>query len=202
MSKVLILFAHPRLQNSKTHTRFIEGLDSIPNIRFHDLYEAYPDFDIDVPYEQDLLLKHDIYIMQHPFYWYGSPPILKQWIDLVLEHGWAYGQKGKKLVGKKIMNVISTGGRQEAYAKGGFNRFTIREFLIPFEQTALLCNMTYLPPFVFYGTHLASEGDIANGTEMYHLLLKKLTEDAFPFEQVANVDTINDFLKANNYYGE
>lgn len=29
--------------------------------------------------------------MQHPFYWYSTPALLKEWQDLVLEHGWAYG---------------------------------------------------------------------------------------------------------------
>ena len=132
MSRILILFAHPRLQNSRTHARLIQGFDKIPHLTFHDLYETYPDFDIDVEFEQDLLLNHDVFVMQFPFYWYSSPPILKQWIDLVFEHGWAYGQKGKALKGKKLMAAISTGGRQEAYQNGGFNRFTIREFMSPF----------------------------------------------------------------------
>ena len=68
MTKVLILFAHPRLQHSKTHVRLIHGLDKISGVTFHDLYEAYPDFDIDVAYEQEMLLHHDIVIMQYPFF--------------------------------------------------------------------------------------------------------------------------------------
>ena len=60
-----------------------------PRVTVHDLYEAYPDFDIDA--EQRLLEAHDIVIFQQPFYWYSVPPLIKQWCDLVLEHGWAYG---------------------------------------------------------------------------------------------------------------
>ena len=55
------------------------------------MYEKYPDFNIDVDYEKKLLEKNQIIIWQHPFYWYSAPPLLKQWIDLVLEFGWAYG---------------------------------------------------------------------------------------------------------------
>lgn len=197
MSKILILFAHPRLQNSRTHSRLVRDLDKTPKITFHDLYEAYPDFDIDVEYEQELLLQHDVIVMQFPFYWYSSPPILKQWIDLVLEHGWAYGQKGKALSGKRMMAAISTGGRQEAYEKGGFNKYTIREFLLPFEQTARLCKMIFLPPFVVHGTHLAEGADIDLAAEAYHHLLKKLADDQIDTGKVISFNYMNDIL--NNF---
>lgn len=194
MSRILILFAHPRLQNSRTHAGLIHGLDKISHLTFHDLYETYPDFDIDVEYEQDLLLNHDVFVMQFPFYWYSSPPILKQWIDLVLEHGWAYGQKGKALKGKKLMPAISTGGREEAYRNGGFNKFTIREFLTPFEQTAKLCNMIFLPPFVIHGTHLATEKDIELGASAYHLLLNKIAEDKVDYDELNRLNYANEIL--------
>ena len=194
MSKILILFAHPRLQTSRTHARLIQGLDNFRKVTFHDLYEAYPDFDIDVEYEQELLIQHDFIIMQFPLYWYSSPPLLKQWIDLVLEHGWAYGQKGKALLGKNAMTVISTGGRQEAYEKGGFNRFSIRQFLVPFEQTMQLCSMKFLPPFVVHGTHLANSSDIDQAAESYHLLLTKIAEDQIDFDRLETLNYMNDML--------
>jgi glutathione-regulated potassium-efflux system ancillary protein KefG len=59
-------------------------------------------------------------------------------MDLVLEHGWAYGEQGHMLEGKKVMSVISTGGRKELYSKKGRNLHTINEFLVPFKQSALL----------------------------------------------------------------
>jgi len=194
MSNVLILFAHPRLQNSRTHSRLIQEAQNSHKVTVHDLYEAYPDFDIDVEHEQKIMLNHDIIILQHPFYWYSAPPILKQWIDLVLKHGWAYGHKGKTLTGKKIMNVLSTGGRQEAYQKDGFNKFTIREFLSPFEQTARLCNMIYLPPFVVHGTHLASNEEIESATQLYQILLKNLVEDKLPYDEIVTKNYMNEVL--------
>lgn len=81
----------------------------------HDLYEAYPRFDIDVQYEQRLLEGRDVVIFQHPIYWYSTPSILKEWQDLVLEHGWAYGSEGKALHGKLWLHVVTTGGAEEAY---------------------------------------------------------------------------------------
>ena len=68
MAKILVLFAHPALEKSRIQLRLIRDLRKIEGIRFHDLYEAYPDFDIDVRREQKLLLEHDYIILMHPFY--------------------------------------------------------------------------------------------------------------------------------------
>jgi glutathione-regulated potassium-efflux system ancillary protein KefG len=85
------------------------------------LYEAYPRLDIDVEHEQKLLLEHDVIIFQHPFYWYSTPPILKQWQDLVLQHGWAYGSTGTALQGKTFLSAISAGAGEGAYCSAGYN---------------------------------------------------------------------------------
>jgi glutathione-regulated potassium-efflux system ancillary protein KefG len=194
MSKVLILFAHPALEKSRVNKRLIRDVKSINNITLNDLYEEYYDFNIDVEREKKLLVEHDIIIFHHPFFWYSTPALLKQWEDLVLEHGWAYGSKGTALVGKKLMNIITTGGTSQAYTKESINRHTIREFLIPIEQSAKLCGMIYLPPYLIQGTHRLTEKEIDNHTEKYIQLLKDLSEDKFKTEELIRFETINDFL--------
>ncbi len=153
MLKILILFAHPALEKSRVHKRLIRQARGLHHVTLHDLYQVYPDLDIDIDFEQNQLLDHDLVIWQHPFYWYSAPAIIKQWQDLVLEHGWAYGRGGTALANKKIMNAITCGGSREVYSKTGRNRFTIPELLAPFNQTACFCNMLYLPPFVIHDTH-------------------------------------------------
>jgi glutathione-regulated potassium-efflux system ancillary protein KefG len=192
MSNVLILFAHPRYENSNVQQRLARAAQQTPGVTFRDLYELYPDFDIDIRQEQQLLLAHDVLVLQHPFYWYSSPPMLKQWIDLVLEHGWAYGRTGKALAGKKMFNAVSTGGTREAYQPGGFNRFTVSQFLTPFEQTARLCNMEYLPPFVVHGTHRATPEEIEAAGRQYGNLLEGLAAGRYagPFEEVSYLNEI------------
>ncbi len=191
MPKILIQFAHPMLEKSRVQRALLERAQSVPTVTVRDLYEEYPDFDIDVPFEQSLLRTHEIVVLQHPFYWYSCPALMKQWIDLVLEHGWAYGRKGKALVGKKLMNVISMGGGTDAYKETGLNRYRIREFLRPFEQTARLCNMTYLPPFLVQGTHRASEPDIAQSAADYATLLEGLAKGSFDLKRLAELDSSN-----------
>lgn len=192
MSRVLILFAHPNLQSSRVHRRLLERVPrELPGVTFHDLYEAYPTLDIEVEREQALAESHDVLVFQHPFFWYSTPPLIKQWEDLVLEHGWAYGSRGTALRGKRALNVVSTGGTERAYQPGGFNRFTVRQLLAPIEQTARLCGMTYLPPYVIFGTHRLDLPDIEVEAARYERLLRALHDDALELDPLLDADTLN-----------
>ncbi len=149
--RVLILFAHPAFQRSRINRALVDSVRGLDGVTFHDLYEEYASYRINVRREQALLAEHDAVVWQHPFYWYSCPALLKEWLDLVLEYGWAYGEKGTALHGKRALSAITTGGREAAYAREGYNRFSIRELLAPFEQTASLCGMEWLPPFAVHG---------------------------------------------------
>ena len=151
--RILIEFAHPAIRRSRVNRRLVEAVRDLADVTVHDLYEAYPEFDIDVQREQALLASHDVVVLQHPLYWYSTPAILKEWQDLVLQHGWAYGRDGRALRGKLMMSAITAGGGEESYRRSGSNHFTIGELLAPIEQTAALCGMRYMPPFIVYGTH-------------------------------------------------
>ncbi len=174
--RILILFAHPALQSSRVNRKLLAAVSGLEGVTVHDLYEAYPDFDVDVPREQALLAAHDLIVFQHPFYWYSTPPLLKQWLDLVLEHGWAYGREGRALHGKRLLCALTTGGRAEAYRREGHNRFTVRELLAPIEQTARLCGLEFLPPFIVHGTHSLSAAAIEEQARAYRELILALRE--------------------------
>ncbi len=177
MKKVLILFAHPKFEKSRANAALIERLNDKKHVTFHDLYERYPNFHINVQREQELLVEHDIIIWHHPLYWYSSPAMLKQWKDMVLEFNWAYGPNGKVLHNKTVFNVITTGGSREVYCTEGYNTYTVNEFLRPFEQTAKLCGMNYLPPFAVMGTHNLSDRDLTNYANAYEQLIDLLQTD-------------------------
>jgi glutathione-regulated potassium-efflux system ancillary protein KefG len=160
--RILVLHAHPRPSASIVHRALSRAAKSVAGVTFHDLYAAYPDFGIEAAREQELLLAHDLIVLQHPFYWYSSPAILKEWQDIVLDFGWAYGPGGNKLHGKFMMQAISTGGAEDFYHNKGRNRFGIDEFLRPFNQTAHLCGMAYLAPFVVHEGRRLSD-DVLEG---------------------------------------
>ncbi len=172
----------------------VDTVKDMNGITFHDLYEAYPDFFIDIQKEQKLLLQHDIIIWHHPFYWYSAPALLKEWMDLVLEHGFAYGMHGRSLEGKKVLSVISTGGRKEVYSVEGRNRYTINQFLVPFRQSVKLCRMEYLPPFVVHGSHTIDRPAIVEHARKYRQALEMLRDNSFDEESLKNIEYFNDII--------
>jgi glutathione-regulated potassium-efflux system ancillary protein KefG len=179
--RILLLYAHPMPHRSRVNTRLINRVDAVEGITVRHLYELYPDYMIDVETEQKLLLDHDVIVLQHPFFWYSAPALVKEWLDLVLQHGWAYGEGGVALQGKYLLQAVTTGGTAEIYCSAGRNRHTVREFLLPFEQTARLCGMTYLNPFVVHGTgQLQTESDLAPHAQAYHDLLTNLASGGDP----------------------
>ncbi|MBW1877769.1 MAG: NAD(P)H-dependent oxidoreductase [Deltaproteobacteria bacterium] len=194
--RVLVLFAHPALHKSRTNRKLIEGVEALDGITFHDLYEAYPYLHIDVAAEQALLLEHDIVVFHFPFYWYSTPAILKEWQDLVLEHGWAYGHTGNALRGKRLLCVTTTGGREDAYQPDGHNRFTMRQLLAPLEATANLCGMGFLPPFVVHGTHLLDEDAMEHHHSDYRRILLALRDGRIDPERASLFPRLNTDLEA------
>ena len=176
--RVLVLFAHPALETSRVNRVLIRSLEGMDGVTVHDLYEEYPDFDVDVATEQQLLLEHDVIVLHHPFYWYSTPALIKQWEDLVLTHGWAYGSGGDALRGKWMMSAITTGGGQSAYQPDGHNRFTVSQLLRPIEQTARLCGMDYLSPFVVYGTLDMNGAAIRAHAERYRRMIETIRDGA------------------------
>ena len=196
-ARVLVLFAHPALQKSRFNRRFIETARAVDGVTFHDLYEAYPNFQIDVAHEQALLLAHDVVVLQHPFYWYSCPALVKEWLDLVLEYRFAYGPGGDKLRGKTLLSALTTGGSEPAYSREGHNHFTMRELLAPFEQTALLCGMTWLPPFVVHGTIRITDHSAIDGhADEYRRLLTALRDEKISHARARDLPRLNAHLSS------
>jgi len=197
MNKVLVLFAHPVYQTSLLNRTLLEGLESTAQVTVHDLYEHYPDFMIDVAHEQNLLNAHDVIVFQHPLYWYSCPALLKEWMDLVLEHGYAYGTGANALQDKIFISSITSGGDAANY-EGERN---IRDLLKPFEHTARLCNMQFLPPFITYGglkikagnfDQLLTKEYLTEQRERFRALLDDLVHQRINEANCLAFDTMND----------
>lgn len=197
--KVLLLFAHPALERSTASKTLLGHIPATPGLTFHDLYEAYPEFNIDVEHEKALLKAHDVIVWHHPIYWYSCPPLLKQWIDLVLEFRWAYGPGGTALAGKKLLQVVTSGGGRAAYQSDGFHGHTLREFLLPFKRTAELCKMEYLPPFAVQGTHRLDQEELHRYGASYEALFEALQHGETDFfHTLQQHEYTNDWLEALN----
>ena len=193
-NKIAILVFHPVLYKSRVNTSLLEAVKGLSGVSCRIMYDLYPDFQIDIALEQEILLEHDIIVWQHPLYWYSSPSLLKEWLDLVLEHGFAYGREGRALEGKKVMSAISSGGRRKTYGSDEGVQFTIRQLLAPFEQTVNLCRMAYLPPFVTHGTHLLDVEHIRKAAGEYARVIEGLRDGAFTEEMLRPTAYINDII--------
>ncbi|MGT2907369.1 NAD(P)H-dependent oxidoreductase [Streptococcus dentiloxodontae] len=167
--KTLVIIAHPDIEQAKVNKRWKQELQKYPqDIVIHDLYQTYPDWAIDVSVEQRLLEQHDRIIFQFPIYWYSYPPLLKKWFDDVFTHGWAYGSKGKKLVGKKLGLAMSIGDKKENYTESGGVGFTVDEITVPFKAAANHVGANLLPYFAVFGISFeATDKDIAASAEDY-----------------------------------
>ncbi len=165
---MLVIVAHPQLEQSRANLRMMHAARThAAHCMVRDLYSLYPDFVIDVPAEQALLAKARLVVWQHPVHWYGMPPLLKLWLDEVLTFGWAYGPGGTALRGKDLWLVATTGGPQDSYHPASYNRYFFDAFLPPYDQTAALCGMRFLPPLLLHGAHRATESAIAAHAELY-----------------------------------
>jgi glutathione-regulated potassium-efflux system ancillary protein KefG len=193
--RILVQLAHPVLERSRVNRRLAAAVSKLDGVTLNDLYEVYPRMNIDVKREQKLLLEHDVVVFQHPFYWYSAPAMVKQWQDLVLEHGWAYGHSGKHLTGKITFNAITTGGPEVAYKEGGYNRFSIRTLLSPFDQTAHLCGMKFLAPFAVHAAmRIETDADAEPHAKDYLAVLEALRDDRFNVEEAAKLERMNTHL--------
>jgi glutathione-regulated potassium-efflux system ancillary protein KefG len=180
MGQVLVIFAHPAFQRSRVNRALVTAARRTEGVTVHDLYETYPDFLIDVRDEQILLENHQSVVFQHPFFWYSSPALVKEWLDLVLQYRWAYGDGGTALRGKIMAQAISAGGPEDAYRRDGYNHFSVRELLAPFEQTARLCGMGYAEAFTVHASNHLDDPSLADVSRRYSAWLEALRDGALP----------------------
>lgn len=192
MARLLIYYAHPGQRFSHANAALAKVASNAEGITFVDLYRAYPRHNIDVDAEQARLLEHDIILFQFPLFWYSTPSIIKEWQDLVLEHGFAYGSGGDHLAGKTMMLAITAAGPSDAYAPNGYQHYALRTFLTPLEQTARLCKMSFATPYVLYSALKAPEaGALKPHVEGYGRLIEAIREDRYDFAAALAHETLD-----------
>lgn len=192
MARLIVYYAHPGHRHSHVNRYMARAAESIAGITLVDLYRDYPRFDINVDIEQQRLLDHDVILFQFPLFWYSTPSIIKEWQDLVLEHGFAYGADGDELEGKRMMLAITAAGPDDAYSAGGYQHYPLRDFLRPLEQTARLCSMAFPPPYVLYASLRApSTGAVEPHVDGYRRLLEAIRDDRFDWAAADQRETID-----------
>ncbi|MEL7448243.1 MAG: NAD(P)H-dependent oxidoreductase [Pseudomonadota bacterium] len=192
MARLIVYYAHPGHRHSHVNRYMASAAQAVEGITFVDLYNDYPRFDINVDVEQQRLLDHDVVLFQFPMFWYSTPSIIKEWEDLVLEHGFAYGSGGTQLSGKTMLLAITAAGPADAYTPAGYQHYPMRTFLTPLEQTARLCDMRFSAPYVLYGSLRApGEGGVEPHVDGYRRLLEAIRDDRYDFAAAQSLDVVD-----------
>jgi glutathione-regulated potassium-efflux system ancillary protein KefF len=196
---IYLLAAHPNWRESRVNRRLRDAVRSLTGVEICDLYERYPDYDVDVAAEQARLAAARLVVWMHPIQWYSMPALQKLWLDEVLTYGWAYGVDGTALRGKDLWLVATTGGPESSYHPQSYNRYFFDAFLPPYEQTAALCGMRFLPPLILHGANTAPEADVAAHVDVLRQRLSSYpqwpeldTLDPCPTCEVPTVDRVRD----------
>jgi len=171
---IYLAYAHPYPDRSRANRVLLDAVRDLPHLRVRELYSLYPDFGIDVELEQRLLLESSVLVWQHPMYWYSVPPLLKLWFDKVLSRGWAYGEGGTKLQGKRCQWAVTTGGLASAFDADGMHGHPFEAFVAPVAQTAKFCRMEWQPPIVVHGAHRVDDAALADAAVGYRARLTEL----------------------------
>lgn len=151
MKKVLIISGHPTPSASTANKTILADVEKkLPQAQVRVLADLYPTGNFDVAAEQQALLDADVIVFAFPFYWYAMPGLLKTYVEKVFAHGFAYGT-GAKLGGKTLVASVTTGAPAKLYEEGGVMGHTVETFLFPLQQTAKLCNLTFVKPVVSNG---------------------------------------------------
>ncbi len=169
-----LIFAHPYPDRSRANRALLEAVQDMPGLAVRSLYDLYPAFDIDIEAEQTALSAAHTIVWQHPMYWYSVPGLLKHWFDKVLARGWAYGEGGTALQGKRCLWVTTTGGDDQAFHPGGMHAHPLAAFVPPIEQTARFCGMAWLEPLVVRGAHKVSRSELNAQGAVYRRRLEAL----------------------------
>lgn len=180
MARLIHYYAHPGHRYSQVNKAMWQAAQGVEGVTRVDLYAEYPRHNIHVDREQQRLLDHDVILFQFPVFWYSAPSLVKEWIDLTLEHGFAYGSGGDKLAGKWLILALSAAGPAEAYTPQGYQHFALRTFLTPFEQTARLSKMRFAAPYVLFDT---MRSDAAPHVAGFTRLLGAIRDDGYDLTQ-------------------
>jgi glutathione-regulated potassium-efflux system ancillary protein KefF len=175
-SRIVVIYAHAAPLRSRVNARLAAAARAVPGVHVQDLYETYPDFFIDVEREQALIAGAEVIVFLHPIQWYSMPALLKEWVDVVLSRGWAFGHGATALHGKGYWMAATTGGELDTYQPGARHGRPFADYLAPFEQTAALCGMRWLEPLLLHGAHVVTGDAIDAHVALFTQHLRELAD--------------------------
>lgn len=163
----LVVVAHPELERSRVNAAWVRALHADERATVRLLTDVRRPSGFDAEAEKQALAAHDRIVLQFPFRWYAAPALLAEWLEVALEHGWAYGPGGHALEGKELAIAVSTWSRATDYMANGRYNVTMPELTSPFRTTAARVGMRYRPGFFLNGVGDLTDGALARAAQWY-----------------------------------
>ncbi len=129
MKSTLVLFAHPYLEHSSSNRELINFYERHQHYTFRDLYEDYPDFHIAAFRERKRIFEYERFIFHFPLVWFGIPPLLKLWLNEVLDQDWQKPETENPLDGKEIYILVTTVSKETSFGKEGKYQYTVDQLI-------------------------------------------------------------------------
>lgn len=150
--KTLVIVSHPYPDFSNS----IKALENVAresaNVEVRNLESLYGNDSskFDIAAEQAACEQADRIVYLFPVHWFNITPMLKAYLNEVWSYGWAYGQGGEALQGKKMQVITTTGAVEQAYSRDAHIQCSIDDVLSPMKASALYVGMEYQAPIVFF----------------------------------------------------
>ena len=130
-----------------------------------------------------------------PFYWYSAPALVKEYLDLVLEHGFAYGSTGRALEGKVLVNATTTGGPEAAYRSADATGSRCVSCWRPSTRPRFCVAWpTSRPSWCTARTRWMPTTECSPAQRQYRALLAALRDGTLDLARAAAADRVNDVL--------
>ena len=81
------------------------------------------------------------------------------------------------LAGKALWLAVTAGGPVNSFREEGISRRPLSDYLLPFEQSAALCDMRYLEPFAVYRIRKLTKPYLQERAEEYRAALLQHLRD-------------------------
>ncbi len=170
-AEVLVLVAHPDIAHSRMNAALAAAAAEVEGVEVVNIY----DYPVKADIYRDAVSRVRAIVYQFPLYWMSAPHLLKQWTDEVFM---TFVQEGS-IAGKEMLVVTTTGSEKAAYQHDGRNKYTMEEYLRPYEGQANHAKMLWNAPIAVHGNPqdaAAAAADLEKGCKEYKKQLEAMVE--------------------------
>lgn len=173
MKNTLVLFAHPFPEFSNNNRELINFYERHQHFTFRDLYEEYPDFHIPAFRERKRIVNYDRIIFHFPLIWFGMPPLLRLWLDEVMDGNWLNPYSDNPLENTEIFILVTTRSKERSFGKNGKHGYSIEEMISGLLISLKIFRAKIQPIYIIYESDRLSKKEIIQHKQKFTEILNQ-----------------------------